>query len=104
MTVVLLISLFYRFHVQQDYLVSYEGDCDPVTQSCFVYCETEECSDPFYYSIIERNADRLSNICGDDVTACAEAYSCSNDTSCSVYFCDIEIDGSDACESIDNNT
>lgn len=84
-----------RFVINQDYLVSYEGDCDPAaSESCFVYCEDEECTDPFYYSIIERRASVVHELCGEDVSICDEAYWCSEDESeCSITFCDPQTDG-----------
>ena len=54
--VILMVSAsYYRFVVTQDYTVGYEGLCDPYEEECFVYCEDDECIEPFYYSWIERN-------------------------------------------------
>lgn len=82
-------ATYYRFMVTYDYLVSYEGDCDPYTQDCFLYCEDETCSDPFYYSIIERHAAEIRTLCGKDVTTCDEAYICQESVEiCSFTYCD----------------
>jgi len=86
--------------VIHDHLISYEGNCDPYTESCFMYCEDDACEDPFYYSIIERNADYIYEMCGPDVTQCEEAYTCDGDDSCSITYCDPEVDG-ELCEDSD---
>lgn len=90
---------YYRFMVIYDYTVSYdEGDCDPYTESCFVYCEDEECSEPFYYTSIYRDASTLVALCGDDITDCDEAYYCQEDeVSCEIVYCDSST-GLDECE------
>lgn len=97
MTILLASASLYRFYIQQDYLVAYEGDCDPATESCYLYCEDDECTEPFYYSVIERGAATLYDMCGPDVTECDKAYSCEGDETCAIYFCDPEIDGEEAC-------
>ncbi len=96
--ILLSAASYYRFVIQKDYLVSYEGDCDPYTETCFLYCEDDECTEPFYYSIIERKASEVFALCGTDVTLCDEAYECQeNVETCSVTYCDIEFDGKE-CE------
>lgn len=94
---------FFRFMVSYDYLVSYEGPCDESFQSCFVYCEDEACTEPFYYSMIERNASLLRDLCGAEVNVldCEAASSCQpDDHSCTVIYCDPAIDSD--CELIDS--
>lgn len=91
--VVLLIlavsASYYRFVVTKDYIVSYEGDCNPYSQNCFEFCEDEECAEPFYYSVIERNAAEISQLCGNDVTECEEAFFCPDTVSyCTITYCD----------------
>lgn len=97
MTLLFVCASFYRFYIQQNYLVAYEGECDPTTESCYKYCEDNECTEPFFYSVIERNASITYEMCGPDVTTCDKAYNCDNDSTCTIYFCDAEIDGIDAC-------
>lgn len=98
LTILSVASSYIRFVVQKDYLVSYEGECEPYSQSCFVYCEDEECSEPFYYSIIEREANEIFDLCGTDVTTCDEAYSCQDNVDiCSITFCDPTVN-IDECE------
>ena len=92
---------YYRFVVTQDYTVGYEGLCDPYEEECFVYCEDDECIEPFYYSWIERNAGTLHQQCGDLVTECDAAYECpTDDNSCSISFCD---SGTDECELLESS-
>ncbi len=100
LTLLSVAASLYRFGIARDYIVSYEGECDPYTESCFLYCEDDECSEPFYYSIIERNAAEIYAQCGEDVTTCDEAYECPLDVpSCSITFCDPVLD-EDQCESL----
>lgn len=88
----LILSIsFYRFIVVADYNVEYEGECDPVTQSCFVGCEDEECTEEYYYSIIERHAIDIRNQCGPDITECAAAQIClEGEVGCEILYCDSE--------------
>lgn len=102
-TVILLMllvgSAYLRFFVLNDYIIAYEGDCDPYTESCYLFCEDESCTEPFYYSIIERNAAEVQALCNtSDVTTCDDAYFCPDDgTFCSVEYCD-QTESSDECE------
>lgn len=102
--ILLAASSYYRFMVTHDYIVSYEGECDPVTENCFVDCEDEECTADYYYTIVERHSVEIFNICGDDITDCEEANACpANSETCSVIYCDIELDG-EACETFDETS
>lgn len=93
--ILVIASSYYRFVVLNDYLVAYEGDCDPEIESCYEYCENGEC---YYYSIIERQAAEINQLCGSDPTACDEAYECQPDVdSCTIYFCDPEADNEENC-------
>lgn len=87
---------YYRFVVKWDYIVEYEGICDPATNDCFIYCEDDdEC---YYYSIKTKYAPDLYSQCGEDITDCESAEVCfPNDRNCSTTYCDIETDGDD-CE------
>ena len=88
--ILMVATSYYRFMVIQDYTVGYEGLCDPFTESCYVYCDDEACSEPFYYSWIERNAGDLYAECGPLVTECDAAYECplGEENDCAIYFCD----------------
>jgi hypothetical protein len=78
-----------RFLIHHDYLVSYEGSCDPITEECFVGCENQECAQPYYYAIVEKDAAYLYERCGPDITGCEFASTCSlNEDSCSILYCD----------------
>lgn len=92
---------YYRFMVLHDYLVSYEIDCDPNEQSCFVGCEDEECVEQYYFAIVERHATEVESLCGVDITNCEDANSCSVGTSCRVVYCD-QVEGLRECDSINN--
>jgi len=100
--VVLLIgSSYVRFIVLHDYLVAYEGECDPYTKDCFIGCEDEECTEEYYYTKVQKYAADVYTQCGKDVTDCDAASMClSQDTQeCSVTYCDPEYDGED-CEAL----
>jgi hypothetical protein len=97
--VVLTVGASYvRFMVIKDYLVAYEGVCDPVVNSCFVGCEDEECTSEYYYSSVQKYAVNLYAQCGEDITDCEAASIClaTDDQDCSVTYCDPEVDG-DTC-------
>lgn len=80
---------YYRFVIKKDYRVGYDAMCDPSTQSCYVWCEDEECADPEYYVFIEKYASDVYAACGEDVTDCPSAHQClPTDTECSIRFCD----------------
>ena len=92
---------FTRFLENKDYAVTYESDCDPATESCFIGCEDDSCEVLYYYSYIEKRATDVYAQCGQDITECDAAYMCTeSDTYCSITYCDPEVDG-DACELFD---
>lgn len=100
--VLFLGSSYLRFEVLNDYLVSYETDCDPEIDSCFIGCEDNECSEEYYYANIERRAYEIKSICGEDITECDEAYYCPDDSSieCKITYCNPELD--DECSDLNN--
>lgn len=101
--IVLLLLLlggsYVRFVVMSDYLITFEGECDPYTESCYEGCEDEACSEIYYYNLIERHAAETFNRCGTgNVLECDAAWECQDDAEdCSITYCDQEIDGSDTC-------
>lgn len=102
LTLLLVAASYYRFIVTKDYTVSYEAECDPFSSSCYIYCEDEECLEPFYYSQITRNASELFELCGDDITECEEANSCEvNNSACINNFCSEETES--GCVHFDEN-
>lgn len=89
---------YYRFMIRQDYMVGYEGVCDPATETCFVGCEDDECTEEYYYSKMVKYAPDLYKECGEDITDCEMANAClPGDRDCSVTHCDPMTDGDDAC-------
>ena len=84
-----LAASFFRFMVTGDYMVSHEAFCDPYQEECFVYCEDDECIEPFYYVTIQRKASDLMDICGDLlVPDCEAAQKCQpNENKCTVTYC-----------------
>jgi len=85
---------YYRFMVKQDYLIGYEGKCDPALKSCFVGCNDDSCTDEYYYSKVQKYAPDLFKECGADITDCTKASVCLPiDQKCSIVYCDQKIDG-----------
>lgn len=82
---------FFRFMVAGNYMVSYEGECDPATHSCFTGCEDEGCTTVYYYSQVEKSASDVLAQCGPDITDCVEASVClPSGMDCSVTYCSAE--------------
>jgi hypothetical protein len=78
---------FYRFVVRNDYVVEYEGDCDPSENACFIGTD-EETGEAYYYVKVQKYAPELYAECGPDVVGCESASVClPTDTRCSVTFC-----------------
>ncbi|MFZ2252719.1 MAG: hypothetical protein WAW13_00930 [Minisyncoccia bacterium] len=97
---ILMVSAsYFRFLVMHDYVVAYEGTCDPATNNCFIGCTDDECTENYYYSKVQKAAPDVFVQCGDDITDCEDANVClsEGDTQCSITYCDLETDG-DACE------
>ncbi len=87
---------YYRYMVQENFLVKYQTPCDPALESCFVYeCdpEAEECTgnpeeDTTYYSLMYRLAKNIPacdvNVEGD----CDAAYTCAaGEQKCEMVVC-----------------
>lgn len=88
--VIIVVFISYnRFIVRQDYIVGYEGDCDPVIENCFVGCEDDECTSEYYYTKMQKYEPDLYAECGTDITDCEKANVClPNDRDCSKTYCD----------------
>ena len=82
-------AAYVRFMVLHDYIVTYEGQCDPQTESCFIGCEDEECKQTFYFTIVEKYAANLYEQCGNDISDCELANVClpGEEESCSITYC-----------------
>jgi hypothetical protein len=58
---------YWRIMLKRDYIIEAEADCDPTTETCFVYkCDpqTEECTgnpdeDTSFYKLIKKNASKV---------------------------------------------
>ncbi len=86
-----VVTSFYRFMILGDYEVTYEVECDPYGQSCYVWCEDDVCEEPFYYSYVSRSANDVEQLCGEDITDCELASVCtSTESSCLITYCDDE--------------
>ena len=98
LVIILITGIFsyFRFIIQHDYIVYYEGECDPAIESCFVGCNDDGCNDKYYYSKVQKYAPDLLKECGADIVDCAEANIClSTDKECSITYCDLETAGVD---------
>lgn len=88
-----------RFMIRQDYMVWYEGSCDPIISAtkCFQGCADDACTEVYYYSKMLKYAPDLYRECGKDITDCESANSClPGNRQCSVTYCDSKIEG-DTC-------
>lgn len=95
---------YYRFVSQHDYMVTYEKDCNPANESCFLRCEDESCLEEYTYALIEKHATGLYAQCGPNISNCEEAYVCnSSDSACTVTYCDPE-NGTDTCAPVEVET
>ncbi|MFZ3011634.1 MAG: hypothetical protein WA060_01390 [Minisyncoccia bacterium] len=96
--IVIGVITYYRFMVNHDYIVGYEGECDPATAQCFMGCEDDACTEEYYYSLMQKYAVDLRKECGNDITDCETANIClPEDRFCSITYCDAEMDGA-TCE------
>jgi hypothetical protein len=81
-------ATYYRFIIAQDYIVQYEGICDPVSENCFTYCEDEACAEPSYYVKVTKTAMNAYKQCGEDVSDCEIANQCQfGEKDCTVEYC-----------------
>lgn len=87
---------YYRFIVASDFVVEYEGECDPATESCFEGCEDDACEVTYPYKSMQKYAADLRESCGPDITDCSEASVClASDQECTITYCDPEELGED---------
>jgi hypothetical protein len=98
LVIILITGVFsyLRFIVRHDYIVYYEGECDPALMSCFVGCKDDECTEKYYYSEVQKYTPDLLRECGVFIDDCAGANVClPTDQKCSITYCDSEVDGGD---------
>lgn len=82
---------FYRFVIGEDYIVQYEGVCDPEVESCFTACEDDACSSVYHFSSVQKYAAEVHASCGADITDCEAASMClPTDTFCEIEYCSAE--------------
>ena len=80
---------YYRFMVVHQYVVEYEADCDPATNSCFTGCDDDACTSTYYYALIQKRETDVHAECGPDITDCDAAQSClPDDVGCTLTYCD----------------
>jgi hypothetical protein len=90
---------YYRFIHEKHYLVGYDATCDPITESCYVWCEDDACEEPEYYAVAEKYASTLFAQCGEDITDCEAAATCApNEEFCSITYCDP--DSGEECDTV----
>lgn len=81
---------YVRFMILHDYRVSYAITCNPKTDSCYIDCEDETCTQEYYY-VVEKYAPDILEQCGMSVEGCRMAEKCqSSDTNCKVKYCEPE--------------
>jgi hypothetical protein len=88
---------YYRFIMVGDYMVGYEGKCDPTTGKCFMSCEDDACTKINYYSEMQKYEPDLYGECGEDITDCEAANVClPSDRKCSITYCDKNANNNDS--------
>lgn len=82
-----------RFIINHDYMVEYEGVCDPIIEKCFLGYEEENNGEKeYYYSYVRKYAADLYAQCGKDIIDCESANFClPDDRECSVVYCETGI-------------
>ena len=84
-----VIFSYYRFMIKHDYVVGYQGSCDPATGKCFKSCDDDACKNPDYYTEMRKYEPDLYKECGEDITNCDAANMClPSDHKCSITYCD----------------
>ncbi len=93
---ILFVSVsYFRFIYHKDFEVTYESICNPISESCFIGCEDEECTQTYPYKYMRKHATDITNYCNDDISTCAAAQYCTNkDRICEIKYCD---EGSEGC-------
>lgn len=79
---------YVRFVVAMNYVIEFEGDCDPSTESCFHACEDDSCAAVYYYSLVQKHAADVYAQCGPDITDCDAAYTCLEGERCTIVHCE----------------
>ncbi|KKP58000.1 MAG: hypothetical protein UR60_C0002G0003 [Candidatus Moranbacteria bacterium GW2011_GWF2_34_56] len=94
-------ATFYRYMVKKDYIVQAQVDCDPYTETCFVWeCDPESeeegemCTDDpeediWYFKVINKNASKISS-CDANDEDCDALVCAQNEPDCEFVFCTLE--------------
>lgn len=91
--VILFVGASYvRFVLLNDYMVSYEVACNPETDSCFIGCSDDECTQQYPYYTVEKYATNVTRECGSTIENCTFATQCvPEDTdTCTMTYCSPE--------------
>ena len=105
MVLILSVGLsFFRFFVLRDYPIQSQIECDPYTESCFIYhCDSavEECTgdsvaDTSYYKLLDRNAHNIP-LCNPVEESCTPLICPDWEEGCVVTFCDATTDETVEC-------
>ncbi len=92
---------YWRIMIKKDYIIEAQTDCDPYTQSCFIWkcdpnsnVEGEGCTgdaenDIWYYNIVKRNASRIP-LCDLKDENCQALVCGENEPECEQIFCNDE--------------
>lgn len=101
-----VVCSFYRFLVAGNYIVEYEGACDPLTEECFIGCVDDECSESYYFTMVRKYAADVQASCGVNFSDCAEASVClPSDRACEVTYCGPDTESETmTCEHIEAST
>ena len=88
--------------IKHDYVVGYQGVCDPAIGKCFMNCEDDACTKVDYYSEMQKYEPDLYKECGQDITDCAAASMCLlSDRKCSITYCDKKTsDDNNVCQTV----
>lgn len=89
LVILVAIISYFRFFINHDYIIGYEGICDPEKDTCFIGCEDDACTEEYYYSKVQKYAADLYKECGPNITDCEYANVClPGDRNCSVVYCE----------------
>ncbi len=88
---------FYKYFILKDYYIKTQVECDPKTESCFIYeCDPEEDSECpedqneriSYYKLVEKKAYAVP-IC-DSVSPDCQPFACQEGEDCKEILCNDE--------------
>jgi len=98
-----VVASYFRFMVAGDYIVEYEGTCDPVNEACFAGCMDDECTELHYHTMVRKYASDVLEQCGVDFSDCEEANTClPSDRECAVTYCDAStVTETESCDQIE---